>query len=108
MNLMFLGMNLGAVPSFTTFNILFILPILSAGTSFLLSKLTTWLQERSTGVKSTQQNGMMMWMMPLISIWVGFTLPAGLTVYWIAGNVFGVYREFFITYYLQRKRRKPL
>lgn len=106
MNLMFLGMNLGAVPSFTTFNILFILPILSAGTSFLLSKLTTWLQERSTGVKSTQQNGMMMWMMPLISIWVGFTLPAGLTVYWIAGNVFGVLQEFFITYYLQRKKEK--
>ena len=51
---------------------------------------------------------MMMWMMPLISIWVGFTLPAGLTVYWIAGNVFGVLQEFFITYYLQRKRRKPL
>ena len=106
MNLSFLGMNLGAVPSFTTFNVLFLLPLLSAGTSFLLSKVTTWLQERSTGVASTQQNGMMLWMMPIISIWVGFTLPAGLTVYWIAGNIVGILQEFFITYYLQHKKEK--
>lgn len=109
MNLTFLGMNLGAVPSFTAFNLLFLLPIISAGTSFLLSKMTTWLQERSTGVKSTQQNGMMMWMMPLISIWIGFTLPAGLTVYWIASNLVGMLQELFITYYIQKKKEtEPL
>ncbi len=106
MNLSFLGMNLGAVPSFTTFNVLFLLPLLSAATSFLLSKVTTWLQERSTGAAATQQNGMMLWMMPLISIWIGFTLPAGLTVYWIAGNIVGILQEFFITYYLQHKKEK--
>lgn len=108
MNLTFLGMNLGAVPSFTSFNVLFLLPIISAGTSFLLSKLTTWLQERTTGTKSTQQNGMILWMMPLISIWIGFTLPAGLTVYWIASNLVGMLQEVFISYYIQKKEKEPL
>ena len=107
MNLTFLGMNLGAVPSFTSFNVLFLLPIISAGTSFLLSKLTTWLQERTTGTKSTQQNGMILWMMPLISIWIGFTLPAGLTVYWIASNLVGMLQEVFISYYIQKKEKEP-
>ena len=106
MNLSFLGMDLGAVPSFTTFNVLFLLPLISAGTSFLLSKVTTWLQERSTGTKSTQQNGMMLWMMPLISIWIGFTLPAGMTFYWITSNLVGILQEFFITTYIQKKKEK--
>ena len=106
MNLDFLGMNLGAVPSFTTFNLLFFLPIVSAATSFLLSRVTTWLQERTTGTVSeaAQQSKMMMWMMPLISLWIGFSLPAGLTLYWIVGNILGILQEFFITYYLKRKK----
>ncbi len=108
MNLSFLGMNLGAVPSFTTFNVLFLLPLLSAATSFLLSKVTTWLQERSTGAAATQQNGMMLWMMPLISIWIGFTLPAGLTVYWIAGNIVGILQEFLLPIIYNARRRKRL
>ena len=28
-------------------------------------------------------NRMMMWMMPLMSLWIGFTVPAGLSIYWI-------------------------
>jgi len=107
MNLQFLGMNLGAVPSFTTLNVLMVLPILSAITSFLLSKLTTWLQERSTGHKAeNQQAGMMLWMMPLISIWIGFSLPAGLTVYWIASNLAGMLQELFITYYINKVKKE--
>lgn len=106
MNLMFLGINLGAVPSFTKFNVLFLLPIISAGTAFLLSKITTWLQERSTGVQNSQQNGMMTWMMPLISLWIGFSLPAGLTVYWIASNLVAMAQEVFTTYYIQKKKEK--
>jgi len=107
MNLQFLGMDLGAVPSFTKFNLIFLLPIISAVTSFLLTQFTTWLQEKTTGTKSTQQNNAMMkWMMPIISIWIGFTLPAGLTLYWIACNVIGILQELFITYYLKMKKEK--
>ena len=107
-NLEFLGMNLGAVPSIREINLIFFLPIISAVTSFLLSRLTTWLQERTTGTVSeaAQQNKMMMWMMPLISLWIGFSLPAGLTLYWIVGNLLGILQEFFISYYLKRKKEK--
>ena len=30
----------------------------------------------------------MMWMMPLMSLWIGFTLSAGLSLYWFIGGVF--------------------
>ena len=29
-----------------------------------------------------------MWMMPLMSLWIGFTLSAGLSLYWFIGGVF--------------------
>ena len=31
---------------------------------------------------------MMVWMMPLMSLWIGFTVSAGLSLYWFIGGVF--------------------
>ena len=36
---------------------------------------------------------MMLWMMPIMSLWIGFTIPAGLTVYWIAQYFVGMAQE---------------
>ncbi len=38
--------------------------------------------------QTAQTNKMMMWMMPLMSLWIGFTVSAGLSVYWFVGGVF--------------------
>ena len=38
----------------------------------------------------------MMLMMPLMSLWIGFTLPAALGVYWIANSLFSIIQEFFM------------
>jgi Preprotein translocase subunit YidC len=38
-------------------------------------------------------NKMMIWMMPLMSVWIGFTLPAALGVYWIAQSGFSIIQE---------------
>jgi YidC/Oxa1 family membrane protein insertase len=65
-----------------------------------------WLQEKQTGVKNTQQNGMMLWMMPVISLWIGFSLPAGLTLYWIAGNIIGILQEFYVSNHLNKQKEK--
>ena len=48
----------------------------------------------------------MVWMMPIMSLVIGFSLPAGLTVYWIAGNLLGILQEVFIGFYLKRKKEK--
>jgi len=111
MDLSFLGMNLGATPNFRVFDALFLLPLISAGTSYLLMYVTRKIQEKATGTKAgaDDQNKMMTWMMPLMSLWIGFTLPSGLAIYWIACNFVGIAQEFLINYIVKKSTpKKPL
>ena len=66
---------------------LFLLPVISVVTSFLSMKVsmaTNQMNKQSENKQMDSTNKMMLWMMPVMSIWIGFTIPAGLTVYWIA------------------------
>jgi YidC/Oxa1 family membrane protein insertase len=36
-------------------------------------------------------------MMPLMSVWICFVLPAAMGVYWIANSVFGIARDYILT-----------
>ena len=47
-------------------------------------------QDKETAAKSqtAQTNQMMIWMMPIMSLWIGFTVSAGLSLYWFIGGVF--------------------
>ena len=45
-------------------------------------------EETAKNSQAAQTNKMMMWMMPLMSLWIGFTLSAGLSLYWFIGGVF--------------------
>ena len=40
---------------------------------------------------------MMMWMMPLMSLWIGFTVPAGLSLYWFVGGVVRTIQDTILT-----------
>jgi len=102
MNMEFLGINLGATPSFTTFNVLFLIPIISGVTALLVSRVSMMMQERLTGAPSANQNSAMMWMSPLLSVWIGFSLPAGLGVYWIMSNVIAIIQEVLLTFYMEK------
>lgn len=72
---------------------LFLLPIISAG----LSLLSMMVSQRTNQMNANQEtNGTMRSMMimsPLISLWMGYTLPAGLCVYWIANSLFTMVQE---------------
>ena len=86
----FLGMDLSSVGKdlFSQFPSggwpvigILILPLISAGLQFLM----TMISMKSNG--NTQMNGSskaMMYMMPLMTVWMGYILPAALCVYWIA------------------------
>jgi YidC/Oxa1 family membrane protein insertase len=95
MDFTFLGLDLAAVPSWKfweggiSWNSvgLFILPLVSAAVSLLSMKVSLSTNQMNTQTKNPQMdqsNKMMMWMMPLMSLWIGFTLPAALCIYWIA------------------------
>lgn len=97
----FLGIDLTALPS-AAFKALgngvtwalvglILIPVLSGFLSFLLSKVTMKTQPQQ-GAGGNQMK-MMMWMMPLMSVYIGFILPAALGVYWIAQSVFSILQE---------------
>ena len=118
-NFDFLGIDLGKQPSINVFaweaydwaNIgLFLLPLLSAASS-VLSMLISNKQNDSIvtnekgiqdkeAAKNSQQNQTaktMMWMMPIMSLWIGFTVPAALSVYWLISGVLGTIADTFMT-----------
>ena len=94
MDFSFLGMNLANIPSYKFWDkglpgvLMFIMVLVSAGTSFLSMKVSMSTNQMNKNQPSNAQmdqtNKMMTWMMPLMSLWIGFTVPAGLTVYWIS------------------------
>ena len=108
-NFSFLGINLGAIPSFNVFAAsfwcwpqvgLFLLALLSAGnqvvTMWISQKMNDSLvtnkdgiQDEETAKKSqtAQTNKVMMLTMPLMMLWIGFTVPASLSLYWFVGGV---------------------
>ena len=42
-------------------------------------------------------------MMPLMSIWICFIMPAAMGVYWIANSIFGVIRDYILTKIFKRQ-----
>jgi YidC/Oxa1 family membrane protein insertase len=118
-NFGFLGINLGAIPQWKfwtwgAFNWAMIgavlIPALSAGSQVLqmwISQKTNnsvitdknGVQDEETAKNSqtAQQSKMMMWMMPLMSLWIGFTVPAGLSLYWFVGGVVRTVEDTILT-----------
>lgn len=39
---------------------------------------------------------MMKYLMPLMMLWIGWAVPAGLLVYWVMGNVVSFVQQFLI------------
>ena len=110
-NFDFFGINLGAIPQFNIFAATwvwdwahigaFLIPCLSAGSQVLQMWISqkgndsvitdeNGVQDKETAAKSqtAQTNKTMMFMMPIMSLWIGFTVSAGLSVYWFIGGVF--------------------
>lgn len=117
------GLDLGDQPSYKPINILVILPILSGITSFLLSWVSQYYQKAmmpsknsgqkkgSSGVSqpnsAEQTSKMMMYTMPIMSLIIGFMLPAGITVYWILNNVFSMAQEPLIMFIAKKRWFRP-
>ena len=103
LNFQFLGMDLSKVPSWQFWAGglaavgLFILPIISAAISFLSMKVSMATNQMNSNQPQSKQmestNKMMVWMMPLMSLWIGFTVPAGLSIYWVTQYVVNMAQE---------------
>lgn len=94
LNTSFLGLDMSLVPNevWKTSFFIVIIPILSGITSFLLS----WLSQKMNPAQQAAadapggNNTMMLYLMPLMSLWIAFTFPAGLGLYWLVSNILGI------------------
>ena len=77
-----------------------LIPFISGALSFLQSKASMAGNVAAEGNDAAaRSNRMMMWMMPLMSLWIGFTLPAALGVYWIVNSLLYAIQEKVLTKY---------
>ena len=59
-------------------------------------------EETAKKTQAAQSNKMMMWMGPAMSLWIGFTVPVALSLYWLVQGLASV----LIDAYLTKKYRK--
>lgn len=115
-NFGFLGLDMGLVPSWRFWQMtsmtsigLFLIPVVSGASNWL----SMWLMQKLNGSVAVDSKGrkdenaaaaamggsmkVMNIMMPLMSVWIGFQMPAGMSIYWITQAVVGLVQEFFLT-----------
>ena len=118
-NFNFLGLNVGSVPSFSFWTWdkidwahigLFLIPFISAGTQMIQSKLMMKMnnsvitnekgiqdEETAKNSQAAQTSQTMMWMMPIMSLWIGFTASASLSIYWFVGGIVRTIQDVILT-----------
>jgi YidC/Oxa1 family membrane protein insertase len=75
---------------------LFMIPVISALMSWLSMVISTKTTPQ-TDETTQRTNKSMMYVMPLISLWICFSMPAALGVYWIFNSVLGIARDYSLT-----------
>ena len=116
----FLGINLGNMPQLKVFtsaagwtwaNIgAVVVPLVSAGSQILQTLITRrandslvtnekGVQDKEAAAKSqtAQTSKIMMWMMPLFSLWIGFSVPVALSLYWFVSGVVRTIEDVILT-----------
>ncbi len=114
----FLGINIGETPmtmlmaSIRTFSIAGIIlaaliPVMAGLTQFISVKM---MPQAETDPDNPMANSMktMTYTMPLLSVFMGFTLPAGLGLYWAASAVVRTVQQVVINRYLSKKSVEEL
>lgn len=84
----FLGLDLLASPQgspFTSF--LWLIPVLSLVSSVAFQVYTMWYQKKTSGQKQQGCMLVMMFVLPLISVYWAYTMPAAVGFYWVISSL---------------------
>jgi len=76
------------LPSLSEPDPMYILPILSA--------LTTFLQQKQTSTEMNQQMKIMMTVMPIFIGWISLQFPSGLVLYWVTMNITQIIQQWWM------------
>ena len=90
------GIDLSVEPTMG-FNIYIIIPILTFIFAFFSTKIIrkyTYQPEQNKEMQGSM--AMMDWTMPLLSVWISFSVPAAIAIYWIIQNVLSAVQQIFL------------
>ena len=91
------------------FNGLFILPILSAVSQFVMTKLTEQKNPQPAPAANGQQQpnsgAFMKWFFPLFSLWICASSNAAFALYWVVTNIFSLVTNLLINWKLDREEK---
>ena len=124
LNFNFLGVNLGSVPNWKVWKWevfdwatigLFLLPLVSTGIQFLSmfisqkqnNSLVTnekglQYEEMAKKSQANQSTQTMLYMMPLMSLWIGFTVPGALSIYWAIQGLISTVQDLILTKHVRK------
>ena len=118
-NFEFLGINLGLIPSwrFWTWDVMnwgtvgaALIPVLSTGSqlvqTLVMQKMNNSVVTDKNGIhdaetaKKSQQNqsmNTMLWIMPFMTLMIGYSVAAGLSLYWFVGGLYTMISDVIMT-----------
>ena len=113
-NYNFLGIDLSVKPDWRIWTLSgwsniggALVPLISGGFNYLAmfvgQKMNNTVVRNEDGeddkaaAKPAQTGKMMTMLMPLMSVWFGYIMPLGISIYWIAQSVFGMIQDYFLT-----------
>ena len=107
LNYSFLGMDLASQPStllsqfpgggWPVWGIL-LLPVISTAAQLVMSIITM----RTNSTEGAGSAKTMMYLMPLMTLWMGYILPSALCIYWIANSAFSLIQEVTLNEYFNK------
>ena len=104
----FLGIDLASQPSQVMSQFpgggwpvwgLLIMPFIAAALQLVMSMVSM----KASSNTMNSQSKMMMYLFPLMTVWMGFMFPAALCVYWIANAGFSAIQEVILTKFFNKK-----
>ena len=115
-NFNFLGMDISKNPSEAlnylgdignnlSIVLLLLIPVFAVLSSIAQSKISMRLsgQNNAGNEQAQSMNNTMMWMMPLMTGFFTFTLPAGIGLYWIVSGLLQIAQQLALNYYFDKK-----
>lgn len=127
LNMNFFGLNLGLLPKWNPkeimsspmpgqYAVLLLIPIFAVLTTYLSIKFSTLQtaknnkdqnknQSQQEAMQNSMQNSMKI-TMPLVTAIFVFSVPAGLGLYWIVGNIFQIFQQLFMNKYFINKKKE--
>ena len=118
----FLGVDLSQIPTWRwmfdgTYTLvgfgLFVIPVVSAVSQFASMQISQKLngsvatndkgeKDQDAAAAAAQSMKTMMYVMPLFSLWIGFSMPAAMCIYWIAQAVFNTALDGVLTVHYKK------